>query len=146
MGEVAMLVSALLFACHVTLVEVFSHGTRCLRLMWVQFATVGVLNLLLCLPFGGIDPSALWEAMPALLYLGIFACGVAYTAQAAGQKLTNSATLAALIMSLEAVFGALGGALLWGERLGGVQALGCVCILLSPLPLWMQKKGKRTDP
>jgi drug/metabolite transporter (DMT)-like permease len=63
--------------------------------------------------------------------------GVAYTLQVVGQKHAPSSH-AAILMSLEAVFAALGGWLLLNEHLTLRQFLGCVLMLLGMLisQLW----------
>jgi len=58
----------------------------------------------------------------------VFSIGVAFTLQVAGQKNARP-TDAAIIMSMESVFAALGGGILLGERLGLRELAGCVAIL-----------------
>jgi drug/metabolite transporter (DMT)-like permease len=72
------------------------------------------------------------------LFAGLVSTGVGYTLQVVGMKHAR-ASVGAMIMSLEAVFGALGGVLFLGERLTvhvawGVRALMLAGILVAQLP------------
>ena len=62
---------------------------------------------------------------------------VAYTLQIVAQKGANP-TVVSLLLSLESVFAAVGGAVLLHERLTGRELLGCglmmVAIVLAELP------------
>ena len=58
--------------------------------------------------------------------------GIAFTLQILGQKTAEPAT-AAVIMSLESVFGALGGWLILNEQMSGVEIMGCVLMLVGML-------------
>jgi len=63
-----------------------------------------------------------------LVYAGIITVGVAYTLQVIAQK-NAKPSHAAIILSLEAVFGAVGGALLLDEVLSQRELLGCALML-----------------
>ncbi len=63
-----------------------------------------------------------------LLYAGFGSVGVAYTLQVIGQRGIAPGP-AALILSLETVFAALGGGILLGETLGLRELLGCALML-----------------
>ena len=77
-------------------------------------------------------------ASKAILYLGIMSSGVGYTLQIIGQKYSDNPTVASILMSLESVFAALGGWLIMGKALSGVEIIGCVvmffAIVLAQLP------------
>jgi len=75
-----------------------------------------------------VAPGALVAAAPLILFAGIVSGALAYTIQIFAQAHTPPAE-AALILALESVFAALAGALLLGERLTAVGALGCALIL-----------------
>jgi len=67
-------------------------------------------------------------AAPTILFAGIVSGALAYTIQIFAQAHTPPAE-AALILALESVFAALAGAVLLGERLTAVGAVGCALIL-----------------
>ena len=58
--------------------------------------------------------------------------GVAFTLQIVGQQYAEPA-LAAVIMSLESVFGALSGAILLGESMSAAELSGCALMLAGML-------------
>ena len=64
-------------------------------------------------------------AMVPIVYCGLMSGGLGYTLQLIGQKYTEP-TVASLIMSFEAVFAVLTGALVLGEKLSTREIIGCV--------------------
>ncbi|AZQ10174.1 EamA-like transporter family protein [Shewanella khirikhana] len=77
-------------------------------------------------------------AWAALAYAGLVSVGVAYTLQVLAQKHAHPAH-AAIILSLETVFAAIGGMLFLDESLSGRALFGCglmlVGMLISQVPL-----------
>ena len=77
-----------------------------------------------------------------ILWCGVMSGGVGYTLQMVAQGFTDP-TVASLLMSLEAVFAALTGALLLGERMTSRELLGCAimfaAIILVQLPATKKK-------
>jgi drug/metabolite transporter (DMT)-like permease len=146
-GDMVVLVGAFFWACHILVVDHFVAGLgqrEVMGLCIVQFAVAAALSLATA-PFldasfvtGGFEPDALLAALPAVLYTGILSTGVAFTLQAFGQQGLNPSA-ASLIMSLEAVFSVLGGALLLGEVLTLRELAGCAAmfaaVLLSQVPV-----------
>ncbi|WP_418627297.1 EamA family transporter, partial [Anaerosinus sp.] len=63
---------------------------------------------------------------------GLMSVGVAYTLQIVGQKYAEPAH-AAVIMSMETVFGALAGYFLLGEILGVRELTGCTLMMIGML-------------
>ncbi|MGN1204894.1 MAG: EamA family transporter, partial [Lachnospiraceae bacterium] len=83
------------------------------------------------------------DAWIAILYAGVFSCGVAYTLQIVGQNGLNP-TLASMLMSLESVFSVLAGWLILHEKLESRQLIGCAlifaAIILAQLPAGTKKE------
>jgi drug/metabolite transporter (DMT)-like permease len=104
------------------------------------FLFTGVMGLLV---EGVPDLSLIAEHVFPLLYLGVGSSGIAYTLQILGQRSTNHA-LASVLMSLESVFGALGGALVLGEVMTPKEYLGCavvfIAVLIAEVEIPIQKK------
>lgn len=78
-----------------------------------------------------------------ILYSGVLSTGVAFTLQAIGQQYVPPAN-AAIILSAESLFAALGGALILGERLppigyAGAALIFCAIILVEALPALRQR-------
>jgi drug/metabolite transporter (DMT)-like permease len=70
-----------------------------------------------------------WQA---LLYAGLVSVGIGYTLQVVGQRGAHPAH-AAIILSLETVFAAIGGVLLLGEILDERAVIGCILMLIGML-------------
>jgi drug/metabolite transporter (DMT)-like permease len=116
-GEVLLIISTVIWALQILVIDHYGGPLSALRFAAVQFLTCAVLSSLGALvidpaPFTGID-----QAVVPLLYGGILSVGVAFTLQVVGQR-DALATHAALIMAMESVFGAIGGALILGESMG----------------------------
>jgi drug/metabolite transporter (DMT)-like permease len=130
-GDLLVLGSAILFALHIILVSTFlRRSQRPFFLSFVQYAVCAVLGVAFA---GATEPlvlAGLRAAFPAIAYAGLLSGGVGYTLQIVGQRHTP-ATEAALIMSLESVFAALAAAILLGERLTLLGAVGCALIMFG---------------
>lgn len=136
-GDLLLMGCALGFALQITLVDTLSPGLDGFRMNCIQCLTVSILSLPVMLltesPCLG-DISACW--LP-LGFAGVLSMGVAYSLQIVGQKHVEP-TAAAVIMSLESTFAALGGWWLLGERMTENEYLGCAlvfaAVVLSQLP------------
>jgi drug/metabolite transporter (DMT)-like permease len=139
-GDWLQLIGAFVWGGHVILVGVFASRHDAIRLAFLQFLTCSVISLVLALTFEDIELHAIIAAGPALLYGGVVAVGIGYTLQVIAQK-DAIASHAAIILSLEAVFAAIAGALLLGESLHLKGYLGCALMLAGMLlaQLWPKK-------
>ena len=140
-GDWLQLAGAFGWGVHVLLVGFFASRHDPLRLALLQFATCAVLSLILAVVFEEIRLDAILTAGPAILYGGLFAVAVGYTLQVVAQK-HAIASHAAIILSLEAVFAAIAGALLLGEALALKGYVGCALMFAGMLlaQLWPQKR------
>ena len=132
-GDLWVLSSTLFWACHVILVGILASRTRApLVVAAAQFLVCGVLGLGLGGIFEGYTLHQLVGALWGILYIGIFSVGMAFTLQVIGQRFTPAPD-AAIILSSETVFAALGGMIFLGERLSLLQISGGMLILFSIL-------------
>ena len=132
-GEAWTLLCAALFAVQIMVVDRFAPGCDMLRFSMVQMFVAGLVALpFVFLPgeLARTDWTAFLKGVPALLWLGVFSSGIAYTLQNFGQARTPAA-LAAILMSMEGVFGVLFGWLLLGDLLTVRQLLGCALVFLA---------------
>ena len=86
------------------------------RLCVVQFATCALISLVVAVAFEPTPLSGVAQTLGPLAYAAFLSTGVGFTLQVVGQR-DAPASAAALIMALEAVFAAIGGALVLGERM-----------------------------
>lgn len=118
-----------------------------IRLAFLQFATCAAVSLLLALVFEEIHWDAIVQAGPALLYGGLLGVGTGFTLQVVAQK-HAIASHAAIILSLEAVFAAIAGALFLAETLHLRGYFGCALMLAGMLvaQLWPRKLAAEARP
>lgn len=131
-GDLLQFIGALFWAVHILLIDHFSGRVNPLKLSSAQFAVCGVLSLLVSLCFEQPNMSNVLAAWQPVLYAGLVSVGVAYTLQVVGQRTANPAH-AAIILSLESVFAAIGGVWLLNESLSGRAWLGCGLMLSGML-------------
>lgn len=131
-GDILQIFCALFFAMHIVLIDHLVKRVDGLQLSLVQFMTCSALSLICAFAFEKVTLSGLMQAALPILYGGVCSVGIAYTLQVVGQK-NAKASHAALIMSLEAVFGALGGLIILNENLGARGYLGCALMLAGIL-------------
>lgn len=129
-SDLLILVCAVIFASHIISVDRLSPGCDGVRMSLVQFTVSFLLNGIISLLIEQTTPEAIWAVMPSLLFLGIGSSGIAYTLQILGQKEADP-TISSVILSLESVFGVIGGALLLGESLSEREYLGCAIVFLA---------------
>lgn len=146
-GDWLQLAGAFVWGIHVLLVGFFASRHDPLRLAFIQFATCAVISLLLAVFFETATLDGIIRAAPAVLYGGLFGVAVGFTLQVVAQQ-HAIASHAAIILSLEAVFAAIAGALLLGEVLALRGYLGCALMFggmllaqLWPKPLPSQLSG-----
>lgn len=123
-GDWLQLAGAFVWGIHVLLVGFFASRHDPLRLALIQFITCAVISLLLALVFETATLDGILAAAPAIVYGGLFGVAVGFTLQVVAQQ-HAIASHAAIILSLEAVFAAIAGALLLGEMLAPRGYLGC---------------------
>jgi drug/metabolite transporter (DMT)-like permease len=136
LGDLLVFACAILYSFHILTVDRYADRCDGLILSMIQFAVAGVLGILPMLLFESVSLSGVIAGLPGLLYLGILSCGIAFTLQVLGQARVEP-TIASMLMSLESVFGAIGGALVLHEIMNVAEIVGCAivfgAIILSQL-------------
>lgn len=127
-GDGLVLLCAMFWSVHVQMVGAYVKRVPALRLAVGQFAVAAVLSTVAAAVFDTFSLAALRAVTVPVLYAGVFSIGIAFTLQVAGQKHARP-TDAAIILSFESVWAAIGGGLLLGEVLGMRELAGCVLIL-----------------
>jgi drug/metabolite transporter (DMT)-like permease len=123
-GDLFVLAGSFFWAAHVQVVGWLSPRTDPVRLACVQFAVCSAVSAGGALLTEHASMPAILAAAGPILYGGLLSVGIAYTLQVVAQRSAPPAH-AAILLSLESVFAAIGGSLLLGERLGARGALGC---------------------
>ena len=137
-GDFLMFVGAIFWACHILWIDFIGRRVDALQLSAVQFLACGLLSSVMA--FWQEIPSlaSVLLAWPAVLFASFISVGLAYTLQVVAQKKAKPAH-AAIIMSMEAVFAAVGGVVFLDESLPMRGWIGCglmmTGMLLSQIPL-----------
>lgn len=105
-GDLLTLLGGIFFSLHMIAVSAFSQGRNILLLTMLQFLFAGLFVWFPALMLETFPSDMSLSGIGAILYLTIFATCLCYIFQNAGQKFTTPST-AALILSLEAVFGVI---------------------------------------
>jgi len=121
-GDILVLAGAVMWAVHVRLIGQYADRYHPGGFAVAQFTTVTVLSAAAAfiLKESWSGTTAAW--LP-LAYSGLLSVGIAFTIQIFAQKNVRPAP-AAIIMSLEAVFAAIGGSMVLGESLTPTELSG----------------------
>ncbi|MDP4144749.1 MAG: DMT family transporter [Bacillota bacterium] len=131
-GDFLELICAFFFAIHILFIDRFSKEVDVVKLAFFQFLTCSIISMIAALIFESITLQSIYEAAVPILYGGILSSGVAYTLQIVGQK-NAEPSQAAIIMSMESVFGTIGGFLILNESMGLKGIFGCLLMLAGML-------------
>ncbi len=131
-GDLLVLIGAVFWAVHVVIIGVLSPKVSALKLALIQYLICSVLSTILALTTEQNTLEGVLDASIPILYGGLLSVGIAYTLQIIAQKKAPPAH-AAIILSLEAVFAALGGWIILNEQLGSRELAGCALMMLGIL-------------
>ena len=147
-GDGLVVFSAVFWAMHVLLLGFLARNTGLpIFVSAVSFLAAGVIALSLAFIFETPTMSGVIDAWIPIAYSAVMSTAVAFTLQAIGQQYVPAAN-AAIILSAESLFAALGGALLLGERLppigyAGAALLFCAIILVEAVPPLLERRARR---
>lgn len=131
-GDLLELIGAFFFAVHILCIDHYSKKLNVIKLSCIQFLICSFLSLLIALVIETFSSEAIAQGIIAILYSGICSVGIAYTLQVVGQQHAQPSH-AAIILSLEVVFGVFGGWLLLHETLGIQGVFGGILMLAGML-------------
>ena len=130
-GDMLVIFCAVFWGAHVFLLGLLSRETGLPILLSVlSFLGVGILCLVPALPIEAPGLSAILSSWPQILYTAILSTALGFTLQAVAQQHVPAAN-AAIILSAESLFAALGGAVILGERLPAVGYAGAALIFFA---------------
>ena len=130
-GDFLTLCGGALFAAHIISVEQGQKKTDAYALIVLQFAFTAVYALAYHLLFEqGRSLAFTLDSVGGMLYLAVFSTTIATSLQNIGQSMAP-ASHAAILLSLESVFGVAFSCLLLGERLSPRMALGFAVIFAA---------------
>ncbi|PIE71565.1 MAG: EamA family transporter [Deltaproteobacteria bacterium] len=139
-GDLLVLISAFFFAIHMLLIGYLSPQVDPLKLSCLQFLCCGTISLGTAVAIETVTLTGIRMAAIPIVFGGVFSVGVAYTLQTVAQQHAHPAH-AAVILSLESAFAALGGWLFLGEILGGRGWVGCGFMLAGMMISQIPESG-----
>lgn len=129
LGDSLTLVCAVLFAAHIYSVGHFAENMDPYVLATIQIGVTAILSIIGALIYEPM-PQLSIEVVPQITYMVLIATTAALLIQNIAQKHTPS-THAAIILSLESVFGSIFGVLLLGDVFTKYMIVGCAFIFIA---------------
>jgi drug/metabolite transporter (DMT)-like permease len=140
-GDSLVFVSAIFWAVHVQVIHHYSGRANVLKLAAIQFGICSAASLVFAVLVETIVMKSIIQATVPILYGGLLSVGIAYTLQVFAQQKAHPSH-AAIILSLETVFAAIGGWLILGENLSFRAMAGCALMLSGMLIAQLAKSVK----
>ncbi len=138
-GDLLVFISAIFWAIHLIILSMVAPRHDFRKLAIIQYSFVALASLVVAIMVENPVVYAVKQAAFPLLYAGIVSVGIGFTLQLLAQRYAR-ADHAALILSLEAVFAALGGWIILNETTSFRGMAGCVLILLGVAYSQMKKR------
>ncbi len=149
-SDILLFISVPLWTAHILLVDKVGAKINPYIFSATQYLICGVISMIGAVIFdkGSLNLASVGAAMLPILYGGIMSVGVAYTLQIIGQKNADP-TVAAIILSCESMFSAIGNLLLLSVDMSARQYIGCalmfVGIIVSQLYFGNKKEKMKLD-
>lgn len=129
-GDALTLVCAAGFAFQIFFTSEFVKKYRAVVLNFVQMLTAVALSFVCLFIFGETEFHVSTKGWLSVLYLGVISTALCYLLQTASQRYVDE-TKAAIILSMESVFGTLFSILILHEQVTIRMICGCVIILAA---------------
>ncbi|WP_332688779.1 DMT family transporter [Devosia sp.] len=146
-GDGLIVISAVFWAMHVILLGYIARATGLpIFVSAISFLFAGAVALGLAFVIETPTLHGIGVGWLEIAYAGILSTAVAFTFQAIGQQYVPPAN-AAIILSAESLFAAIGGALLLGDRLPPIGYAGAALIFAAVVtveaipPLWAKRQA-----
>jgi len=131
LGDLLVVGSAVAWAAQVYMIGTVSKRTGLpVTISCISFAATALLSTIGAFATETPSLASIGDGWIEILYAGLLSTAVAFTLQAVGQQYVPPAN-AAIILSSEGLFAALGGALILGERLPLLGYAGAALIFLA---------------
>ncbi|AWZ49412.1 EamA family transporter [Clostridiaceae bacterium 14S0207] len=130
-GDTLSILGAVFFALNIVVAEYYNKKSDPVVITIIQMGVSAVCSFLAAIICKETSPAfATLHGWLGVIYLGIFSTMIAYIIQNVALKYTSS-TEAAIILSLETVFGSLFSAILLGEQFTLKMIVGCLIIFIA---------------
>ncbi len=143
-GDALTLVCAVGFAFQIFLTGEYVTKVSPFILNLIQMATAFVLSFLCMIMFDELNFVITTEGVLSILYLGIMSTTICYLLQTISQKYVDE-TKAAIILSMEAVFGTIFSVIILSEPITTKMIVGSILILSAVLISEVNIKKERVQ-
>ena len=131
-GDAILFLSAFFWTAQILLIDRFAARVDLIELSTAQIFIVMVLSFAAMFALETPRLTAMLNSWFPILYAGVMSSGVAFTLQNYGQRYAEPAA-AAILMSFEAIFGALAGLFFLNEVMTSRELFGCALMLIGML-------------
>ena len=128
LGDAILFVSAFVWTAHILIVDRFANRVDVIEMSAAQIFIVMILSFTAMFALETPSLTTMLNAWFPIFYGGLMSSGIAFTLQLYGQKYAEPST-AAILMSFEAIFGALAGWFFLNEVMSSREIFGCVLML-----------------
>ena len=129
-GDVIVFFSSFFWTAQILFIDRFASRVDVIELSVAQLFVCFAFSTIAMLIFETPSFGAVLDAWFPIFYGGVMSAGVAFTLQIYGQKYAEPST-AAILMSFEAIFGALSGWLILDEQMSSREFFGCALMLVG---------------
>ncbi|MCY6370802.1 DMT family transporter [Clostridium ganghwense] len=130
LGDSLTLLCAVFFAVQIVAIGFYTEDVDPVILTIVQLAVCGLLSAICGFIFEPFPKQIGTQSIMSILYLGLFSTMLGIIVQNVAQKYTSE-THAAIILSLESLFGCILSVILLGELFTTKMILGCIFIFIA---------------
>lgn len=144
-GDAFVMIGASFGAFHILMISrLVQSNTNGIHLTCIEFFAGACYSLILALLIEKPTFAQLWECMDSLLFAAILGTGICQMLQVSAQKYTDP-TVAALIMSLESLFGAIAGVIFLGETFTAKELFGAAVLTVAVVIAQLNPKPKKAS-
>ena len=131
-GDVLAFICSIFWSLHIMYIDRFADKKDNIDISASQLVVCAVLNGVAAFAMESVVWQHIVDAWFPIVFAGVMSSGIAFTLQIVGQKYAEPAH-AAIIMSLESVFGAVGGWFVLNEQMSHIEVFGCMMMLMGML-------------
>jgi len=147
-GDTLTLLCAVGFAFHIFFTGEFAKKYDVMVLTALQMIVAFLLSAVVMIIYDGVQIEYTWNSGLSIIFLGVFSTTIAFFLQTISQKYTDE-TKAAVVMSMESVFGTIFSILIVHEQVTLRMTVGCVMILAAVIIAetklrWLPRFSKET--
>ena len=130
LGDAILFISAFFWTAHILTADRFANKVDVIEMSTAQIFMTMILSFAAMFALETPMLGAMTNAWLPILYGGVMSSGIAFTLQLYGQKYADPST-AAIVMSFEAIFGALAGWFFLNEVMSSREIFGCLLMLIG---------------